>query len=253
MNDNSKYERQKILKEIGVEGQQKLRSAKVLVIGAGGLGCPVLSYLSSAGIGTIGIADHDVVSLSNLHRQVLYNEDQTGISKVVAAKENLTKLNSEIGFKIFEKAVNRKNVFDLMKEFEVVVDATDNFKARYLINDACVILNKPFVSGSINKFEAQVSVYNYDNGPTYRCAFPEIPGRQAMVNCEESGVIGPVCGVAGTIMATEVMKIVLNAGDTLSGKILFIDLLSNEFRKIKISRNEENVRKAFKLKENAAV
>ncbi|MEO8664789.1 MAG: HesA/MoeB/ThiF family protein [Ignavibacteria bacterium] len=234
--ESSRYSRQIILKEIGAEGQEKLLHSKVLVAGAGGLGCPVLAYLAAAGVGTLGILDYDVVERSNLHRQIFYNESQTGLPKAEAVLENLNELNSEINYNVHNNFLNSKNGFEIIKDYDIVVDATDNFKARYLINDICVILDKPFVSASVNKFEAQIMVLNYKNGPTYRCIFPEIPSSKSLMNCEESGVIGSLCGIAGSIQATEVLKIILEAGNVLSGEMLVINSLNMEFRKLKVSR-----------------
>jgi sulfur-carrier protein adenylyltransferase/sulfurtransferase len=247
--DLSRYKRQVILKEIGKDGQKNLFNSKVLVVGAGGLGCPVLSYLTSAGVGTIGIIDYDVVDRTNLQRQVLYDESQIGKPKSESAFEKLTQLNSDVRFKIYNSILNSKNGFELIEVFDVVIDATDNFKSRYLINDICVILDKPFVMGAINKFEGQAAVLNYKKGPTYRCIFPEIPNQNLISNCEESGVLGSLCGIVGTIQATETIKLITGAGDLLSGNILFIDSLNMEFKKIKVRRNQEAVEQAFKLKE----
>lgn len=248
ISDFSRYKKQIILKEVGEEGQKKLSEAKVLVAGAGGLGCPVISYLAAAGTGKIGIVDFDKIEISNLHRQVIFNESQIGNSKAVSAYENISGLNHEIEFEVHDLALNKINGFEIISQYDIIADATDNFKSRYLINDICVITEKPFVMGSINKFEGQVAVLNYKDGPTYRCIYPETPNDAAAINCEQSGVIGSVCGIVGTIMANEIIKIILGAGELMSGEILLVNTLSSEFKKIKIGRNLNAVIKAFELK-----
>jgi len=240
-----RYERQTILKEIGESGQKELMKASVLVIGAGGIGCPLLSYLSATGIGKIGIADYDKVELSNLHRQVLYNEDQTGRSKALSAADNLLKMNSETELKVFETFIGKSNGADIIKEFDIIADATDNFKSRYIINDLCVINNKPFVWGAVNKFELQVAVFNYNGGATFRCAYPENFSAVNIQNCEEQGVIGPVPGLTGMLMAGEIIKILTGSGEILNDQILIGNILKSDFRKIKLIRDPEQIEKAF--------
>ena len=240
-----RYERQTVLKEIGESGQKELKKASVLVIGAGGIGCPLLSYLSVAGIGKIGIVDYDKVELSNLHRQVLYNEDQTGRSKALSATENLLKMNSETEYKVFETSIGKSNGNDIISEFDLIADGTDNFKSRYIINDLCVINNKPFVWGAVNKFELQVAVFNYNSGATFRCAYPENLSAANIQNCEEQGVIGPVPGMTGMLMAAEVIKIITGSGEVLSDQILIGNVLRSEFRKIKIKRDPVQIEKAY--------
>ncbi len=248
-----KYTRQIILPEIGESGQQKLFDSKVLVIGAGGLGCPALLYMTAAGIGTIGIVDYDKVEKNNLHRQVLFDESQAGMQKTDAAVEKLKKLNSDTSFEVYENMFNSRNGFEIVKDYDVVMDATDNFKSRYLINDVCIILSKPFVMGSINKFEGQIALLNYNNGPTYRCIYPEVPGSKSIANCEDSGVIGSLAGIVGTIMATEATKLITGSGKLLSGEILFINSLNMEFRKIKVQRNQVEAERAYMLKEKLSL
>ncbi len=249
--DKSRYGKQTLLKEVGEDGERKLSGSKVLVAGAGGLGCPVLAYLATAGVGTLGILDFDILEKSNLHRQIFYKESQIGRSKAEAMSDNLRELNSEINYIVHDCSLNLINGFDIIKDYDIIVDATDNFKTRYLINDICVILNKPFVIGAVNKFEAQVAVLNYNDGPTYRCIFPELPSSKSVMNCEESGVLGSLCGIAGSIQAMEVLKIILGAGKILSGEILIINSLNMEFRKMKINRNNESVKDAYRLKEKS--
>ena len=235
---------------LGEEGQLKLLSSKVLVIGAGGLGCPALSYLAAAGIGTIGILDYDIIDKSNLHRQILFDESQIGFSKAEASAVKLRSLNSEIKFKFYNNYLTLENGFEIIKDYDVIIDSTDNFKSKYLVNDLCVILNKPFIMGAINKFEGQVAVLNYDGGPTYRCIYPVQISSNMILNCEESGVIGALAGMVGTIQAMETIKLITGIGESLSGEILFINSLNMEFRKIKVKRNQNSVEQALKLKEN---
>jgi adenylyltransferase/sulfurtransferase len=213
-----------------VEGQAKLKAAKVLVIGCGGLGCPVLQYLAAAGIGVLGIIDYDIVEESNLQRQVLFSTEDIGKPKVLAAKEKLEKYNPFITINLFSEKLEVSNALDIISQFEIVVDCTDNFSARYLINDVCVILNKPLVSGSIYKFEGQVTVFNYLNGPTYRCLYPNTSKQDVVSNCAETGVLGTLTGLTGTLMANEVIKVITGIGEVLSGKLLTFDLLLSTFK-----------------------
>jgi adenylyltransferase/sulfurtransferase len=225
--EKERYSRHIILDGFGEEAQLKLKHAKVLVVGAGGLGCPALLYLCAAGVGTIGIIDDDVVNESNLQRQVLFNTEDVGKQKVLAAK---TKLNSQNPFTKIETYYSRiikENALDILKNYDLVLDGSDNFATRYLLNDACVILNKPLVYGAIHKFEGQVSVFNYENGPTYRCLFSEPPNEGEMPACGEVGVLGVLPGIIGTWQATEAIKIITGIGEPLSGKLLSFDLLTN--------------------------
>src|ERR1700751_3643008 len=196
-----RYARHIILSEIGLDGQQKLKQARVLVIGAGGLGCPVLQYLTAAGVGTIGIVDFDKVDDSNLQRQVLYSTEDVGEAKAQIAKEKLGRQNPYINLIAHVTQITSANALEIISLYDIVVDGSDNFATRYLVNDACVILNKPMVSGAIYKFEGQVSVFNYNNGPTYRCIFPEPPGEDESPNCADIGVIASLPGIIGTIQA----------------------------------------------------
>ncbi len=214
-----------ILPEIGIAGQQLLKQAKVLVIGAGGLGCPVLQYLAAAGIGTIGIADGDVVEASNLQRQVLYTNEDIGKPKAVAAAVKMRSLNPFIAVQAHQVLVGKENILSLFEGYDIIVDGSDNFATRYLVNDACVITGKPLVFGSIFKFEGQVSVFNLGEGPTYRCMFPEPPGKDESPDCATIGVIATLPGMVGTFMANEVLKLAMGMGTTLSGRLLVIDAL----------------------------
>lgn len=239
-----RYDKQIALPEVGETGQRKLAEAKVLVVGAGGLGCPALQYLAAAGIGTIGIVDGDVVNETNLHRQVLYNNSDVGKPKVEVAAERLKNLNSQIEINTFSEFLTAANALDIVANYDLIVDATDNFAARYRINDVCVKLNKPFVYGAIHRFEGQVSVFNYKGGPTYRCLFPDKPAENQIPNCNETGVLGVLPGIIGTHQATEVLKIIIGIGEVLSGKLMTLNLLTNSTRTFEFSRNDEQVQKA---------
>ena len=238
--EKSRYSKQIILPEIKIGGQEKLCSAKVLVIGAGGLGCPVLQYLTAAGVGTIGIADGDTVDISNLQRQVLYTEQEIGQQKVAVAEKKLFALNPNVRFKVYPVFINSNNALDIIRDYDIVVDGSDNFATRYLINDACLILDKPLVSGAIYKFEGQVSVLNYNNGPTYRCIFPDPPGEGESPNCADIGVIATLPGIVGSIQANEVIKMITGVGTVLSGKLLVIDTLTMETRTFNFKLNKAN-------------
>ncbi len=235
-----RYARHLSLENVGLEGQERLKSAKVLVIGAGGLGAPVLQYLTAAGVGTIGIVDHDVVDESNLQRQVVFSISDLGKPKVAAAIDRLKLLNSFVQFQAHQTALDASNALELLNNYDIIIDGTDNFPTRYLVNDACVILDKPFVHGSIFKFQGQISVFNYQNGPSYRCLYPTAPGAQEAPNCSEVGVLGILPGVIGTRMATECIKMILGIGKVLSGTVEVIDLLENQNVQLKIQRNEFN-------------
>lgn len=229
-----------MLPEIRESGQQLLKEARVLVVGAGGLGCPVLQYLAAAGVGNIGIADGDVVSLSNLQRQVLYTMADTGQSKAEKAASVISALNPHIRVAVHREFVNSDNVLLLCKAYDIIVDGSDNFDTRYLLNDACVMLGKPLVSGAIFRFEGQVSVFNYKGGPTYRCLFPEPPGVGESPNCAEIGVVATLPGIVGTIQANEVVKMITGAGEVLSGRLLVIDALTMNSHTFTFKANEAN-------------
>ncbi len=225
--EKDRYSRHFILEGFGEAAQQKLKQAKVLVVGAGGLGCPALLYLAAAGVGTIGIADGDKVSLSNLQRQVLYGVDDIGTNKAEAAKKRLTQLNPEIQLIAIPAFLNVDNILSILGNYDVIIDGSDNFATRYLISDACVMLNKPLVYGAIFKFTGQLSVFNFNGGPTYRCLFPEAPAEGEMPGCGEIGVLGVLPGIMGTYQATEAIKVITGVGEVLSGKVMAIDLLEN--------------------------
>ncbi|AUP77628.1 HesA/MoeB/ThiF family protein [Flavivirga eckloniae] len=246
----SRYSRHIILSEIGQEGQDKLSKAKVLVIGAGGLGCPVLQYLTAAGIGTLGIVDFDVVELSNLQRQVLFGTSSLGENKAEAAKKRLEDLNDSISIIAYPEKLTHKNAIDLFNQYDVIVDGTDNFSTRYLVNDASVITNKPLVFGSIYKFEGQISVFNYNNGPSYRCLFPTPPEKGTVPNCSEIGVLGVLPGIVGSMQANEVLKVVLGLGKPLSGELLCYNALNNQTITLKINRSSSEIETVLKKKDS---
>jgi sulfur-carrier protein adenylyltransferase/sulfurtransferase len=240
-NDELKrYNRHIILQEIGLEGQSKLKEAKVLVIGAGGLGCPVLQYLAGAGVGTIGIIDHDIVSESNLQRQILYTSEDVGFPKAERAAQRLQLLNPFVKINPYRFKLTNENALNLFAAYDLIIDGTDNFPTRYLVNDACVILNKPLVFGSIFKFEGQVSVFNYKGGPTYRCLFPEPPKEGDVPNCSQIGVLGVLPGIIGSMQASEAIKVITGIGDVLSGKLFVLDTLSMQTQTYKFSKIPEN-------------
>ena len=238
--NRERYQRQLQLSGFGEEGQQKLAQAKVLVVGAGGLGVPVLQYLTGMGVGSIGIVDGDIVSLSNLHRQVIYSPEDVGQLKVECCVRQLIRQNPGIQFQKFPTFVNRENIISIVEDYDVVVDATDNFDARYLINDACVILKKPFVYGALQNFEGHVSVFNYQNGPTYRCLYPSPPSGNQIPDCNTAGVLGIVPGLIGCHQALETIKIITGIGTPLSGILQVFDFLDNTQYTIKLAVKTEN-------------
>jgi adenylyltransferase/sulfurtransferase len=231
-----RYFRQITLPQVGNVGQEKLLKSKVLVIGAGGLGCAVLPYLVAAGIGEIGIVDGDRIEESNLHRQVLYASDKVGNGKAKESASILLQNNPHIQIRVFEEYLTQKNAVEIISGYDLIIDATDNFFVRYTINDTCVALDKPFIYGSIYQFQGQVSVFNYKDGPTYRDIFPEKD--QKVPNCEEAGVMGTTVGLIGMIQANEAIKIILEIGEVLSGKLLLYDLLRNEQQVFEFSKVE---------------
>ncbi len=236
-----RYSRQIMIPEIGIKGQEKLKQAKVIVVGAGGLGCPVLQYLTVAGVGKIAIAEFDMVDETNLQRQVLYGSTDVGKLKSIIAKSRLEHLNSYLEFEIFNLRLDSSNSLEILKNFDVIIDATDNIKTRYILNDSCIILDKPMVHGSIYKYEGVISVFNYKEGPTYRCYNPQESGKEYK-NPEPSqvGLIGVLPGIAGTFMANEVIKIITESGDVLSGKVLLFNIFNNTFKTYTITNIPEN-------------
>ena len=247
---NNRYNRHIILSEIGQNGQDKISNAKVLVIGAGGLGCPILQYLAAAGVGNIGIIDFDIVDISNLQRQVLYGTSTLGKNKAEAAKARLEDLNSDISIQAYPEKLTHNNALNLFETYDIIVDGSDNFETRYLVNDACIITNKPLVFGAIYKFEGQVSVFNYLNGPSYRCLFPEAPKKGSVPNCSEIGVLGVLPGIIGTMQANEVLKIILELGNTLSGNLFCYNALTLENTTLKIKRSEAVIESVLKDKDS---
>lgn len=247
-NEQNYYSRQLLLDGIGEAGQRALKEAKVLVVGAGGLGCPVLTYLARAGVGQLGILDGDRVNVSNLHRQLLFGYPDLDKFKTDVVINKLKDINPYIKCEGFNRYLTTDNVLDVMKNFEIVVDATDNFPARYLINDACVSLNKPFVFASVDRFQGQLSVFNYNNGPTYRCVFPNPPKPETAPNCAQTGVIGVLPGILGMLQANEVIKIIVSLGQVLSGKLLMYDALQNTFYKVDVEKNPESIKAVLDIK-----
>lgn len=237
--DYERYSRHLILPEVGVDGQKRLKAASVLCIGTGGLGSPLLLYLAAAGIGRIGIVDFDVVDNSNLQRQVIHATSWVGKPKIASAKNRILEINPHCQVDLYETMLSSENALDIVEPYDIVVDGTDNFPTRYLVNDACVLLNKPNVYGSIFRFEGQASVFNYQDGPNYRDLYPEPPPPGMVPSCAEGGVLGVLPGVIGTIQATETVKIILGAGNTLSGRLLLYDALNMKFRELKLRPNPE--------------
>ncbi|MHB1179800.1 MAG: ThiF family adenylyltransferase [Daejeonella sp.] len=236
---NPRYQRQISLREFGESGQKKLYDAKVLVVGAGGLGCPALQYLVAAGIGTIGIADHDTVSISNLHRQVLYSTDDTGLSKALRAADILGLLNPEIEITAYNYLLTSTNALGLISQFDIILDGTDNFASRYMINDACVILKKTLVYGAISRFEGQVAIFNCQERDTqtaanYRDLFPQPPAEGEIQNCEEAGVLGVLPGIIGSMMANETIKLIAGTGDPLINRLITYNSLNNQLYELGI-------------------
>jgi adenylyltransferase/sulfurtransferase len=235
----ARYSRHLILPEVGVEGQKKLKAASVLCVGAGGLGSPVLLYLAAAGIGRIGIVDFDVVDLSNLQRQVAHGTSDVGRRKLDSAKDAVLAINPHIQVDLYETALSSQNALDLFRPYDIIIDGTDNFPTRYLVNDACVLLGKPNAYGSIFRFEGQASVFATKDGPCYRCLYPEPPPPGLVPSCAEGGVLGVLPGIIGVIQATEAIKLILGAGEPLVGRFLIYDALRMKFRELKLRRDPE--------------
>jgi molybdopterin/thiamine biosynthesis adenylyltransferase/rhodanese-related sulfurtransferase len=237
--ERQRYQRHLQLPEIGEAGQEKLKAARVLVVGAGGLGCPVLQYLAAAGVGTLGIADGDQVEASNLQRQVLFGPADLGQNKAEAAARAVQRLNPLVNCEVVPRRVDVAAVRELVAQYDVVVDGSDNFPTRYLLSDACVSLGKPLISGAIYKFEGQVSVFNYQGGPTYRCLFPQPPSAAEAPNCAATGVLGVLPGLVGCAQATETLKVILGLGEILSGRLWLFDALSFQTRTLRFARQPE--------------
>ena len=235
----ARYSRHLILPEVGMEGQRKLKAASVLCVGAGGLGSPLALYLAAAGVGRIGIVDFDVVDASNLQRQVLHGTSMVGRPKLESARHRLHDLNPHVQVDTYAEALTSENALRILADYDVVVDGTDNFPTRYLVNDACVLLGKPNVYGSIFRFEGQASVFNHDGGPCYRCLYEEPPPPGLVPSCAEGGVLGILPGIIGVIQATETVKIILGVGETLSGRLMLYDALDMSFRELKLRRNPD--------------
>ena len=234
----SRYARHLTLPEVGPEGQLVLQEASVLVVGAGGLGSPALLYLAAAGIGRIGLIDDDTVDVTNLQRQILHSTSEVGESKAASAERRISDLNPEVTVEAIEVRLDTTNALDIIGRYDILIDGTDNFETRYLIGDACEILGKPWVFGSIHRFEGQVATFNLDGGPNYRDLFPEPPEDGLAPNCAEAGVLGVLPGIVGSIQATEAIKAILRIGDSLNGKLLVIDALSMDFRTLGFSKDK---------------
>jgi molybdopterin/thiamine biosynthesis adenylyltransferase/rhodanese-related sulfurtransferase/molybdopterin converting factor small subunit len=234
-----RYSRHLILPEVGIEGQQKLKAARVLCIGAGGLGSPVAMYLAAAGVGTIGIVDFDVVDFSNLQRQILHGTPDVGRSKLDSARDRLLALNPNVKVETYDTALTSQNALELFKDYDVIVDGTDNFPTRYLVNDACVLLGKPNAYGSIFRFEGQASVFGTKDGPCYRCLYPEPPPPGLVPSCAEGGVLGVLPGIVGCIQANETLKLILGIGEPLIGRFLVFDALRMKFRELKLRKDPD--------------
>lgn len=237
--DAIRYNRQIILPEVGETGQHKLSKAKVLVIGAGGLGAAILPYLAAAGVGEIGIVDDDAVEVSNLQRQVIYQDSAIGKPKAEEAKRMLNELNPLVMVHAVAEKLSRENAVSLFEKYDIIVDATDSITTKYLINDVCVFVNKPMVYGSVFRFQGQVSVFNYQNGPTYRCLFPD--ESKIVTDCNTAGVMGVTVGIIGMLQANEVIKMILETGEVLSGKLLIYDTLHNEQQKYDFEKNTDHI------------
>src|SRR6202451_3273822 len=237
--DLSRYSRHLILPEVGMEGQRRLKAARVLCVGTGGLGSPLAFYLAAAGIGTLGLVDFDVVDASNLQRQIIHSTKDIGRKKLDSAEEKVKALNPAINVVKHETMLSSANALDILKDYDVVADGTDNFPTRYLVNDACVLLGKPNAYGSIFRFEGEASVFAPKDGPFYRCLYPEPPPPGLVPSCAEGGVLGILPGLVGVIQATETIKLILGQGDSLVGRLLLIDALGMKFRELKLRKNPD--------------
>src|ERR1700692_4499393 len=234
-----RYSRHLIMPEVGMEGQQKLKAARVLCIGAGGLGSPLALYLGAAGVGTLGLVDFDVVDYTNLQRQIIHSPAAVGRKKLDSAADKLKAINPFVNLRTFDTKLTSANALDLFRDFDIVADGTDNFPTRYLVNDACVLTGKPNVYGSIFRFEGQASVFATEAGPCYPCLYPEPPPSGLVPSCAEGGVLGILPGLVGVIQATEVIKLILGKGEPLIGRLLLVDALNMRFRELKLRKNPE--------------
>ncbi|MGD1075706.1 MAG: molybdopterin-synthase adenylyltransferase MoeB [Thermodesulfovibrionales bacterium] len=234
-----RYSRHIILPEVGGKGQKKLLQSKVFLVGAGGLGCPVGFYLAAAGVGTIGIVDNDTVELSNLQRQIAHSTKTLGKLKIESAKATFEALNPDVMVVGMKERINKDNILDLIKGYDIVVDGSDNFPTRYLVNDACVMVKKPLVSGAILRFEGQVTTIVPGDGHCYRCLFEQMPPAGLVPSCQEAGVIGAIPGVVGSLQAIEVIKLILGKGDILKNMLLIYDALKTTFRRVKVPKNPD--------------
>ncbi len=232
-----RYSRHIILPEVGGKGQSKIAKAKVFIVGAGGLGCPVGYYLAAAGVGTIALIDNDNVEISNLQRQIAHSMNTIGMPKVESARRTFEALNPDVKIVALQKRISKDDILDLIGDYDIVVDGSDNFPTRYLVNDACVMAGKPLVSGAILRFEGQVTTIVPGDGPCYRCLFEEPPPPGLVPSCQEAGVLGVLPGVIGGLQATEVLKLILGKGDVLKGELLIYNALKTTFRKVKVPRN----------------
>ncbi len=232
-----RYSRHIILPEVGGKGQAKIAKAKVFIVGAGGLGCPVGYYLTAAGVGTIALVDNDTVEMSNLQRQIAHSVNTIGMPKVESAKKTFEALNPDVNIVAIQKRMSKDDIIDLIKDYDIVVDGSDNFPTRYLVNDACFMAGKPLVSGAILRFEGQVTTILPGDGPCYRCLFEEPPPPGLVPSCQEAGVLGVLPGVIGALQATEVLKLILGKGDILKGELLIYNALKTTFRKVKVPKN----------------
>src|SRR3712207_3094354 len=235
----ARYSRHLIMPEVALDGQKKLKAAKVLTVGTGGRGSPLALYLAAAGIGTIGIVDFDVVDESNLQRQIIHGTSDVGRPKVESARDKILDINPNVEVRVHEEALTSENALEVFADYDVIVDGTDNFPTRYLVNDACVLLGKPNVYGSIFRFEGQASVFAMETGPCYRCLYPEPPPPGLVPSCAEGGVLGVLPGIVGTIQATEAIKLILGTGEPLIGRFLILDALRMRFRELKLRKDPD--------------
>ncbi|MFQ5560443.1 MAG: molybdopterin-synthase adenylyltransferase MoeB [Nitrospinota bacterium] len=232
-----RYSRHIILPEVGGKGQKKLLGARVLLLGAGGLGSPIALYLAAAGIGNLGIIDFDVVDMSNLQRQIIHSMADVGKQKGVSAKESIRAMNPDVNVEVFEEKLSSENIFSIIENYDIIVDGCDNFPTRYLINDACVMKNKTNIHGSIFRFEGQVTVFKHNEGPCYRCLYPEPPPPGMTPSCQEAGVLGVLPGIIGTLQAVEVIKQIMGNGKSLVGRLMLYNALDAEFRQVRLRKN----------------